>query len=79
MTETSKILTAPWLAATTLLWLLLLSGCARQPSITVLPSDRTITPLPSGNYEVTPAWLQERYRTERWLHEELKRCKEGGR
>jgi len=23
---------------------------------------------------VTPAWLQDRYRTERWLQEQLERC-----
>jgi hypothetical protein len=34
-----------------------------------------IRPLPNGNYEVTPAWLQDRYRLERWQAEKLKECK----
>jgi len=34
-----------------------------------------IRKLDNGNYEVTPAWLQERYQLERWQAEKLKECK----
>ncbi len=40
----------------------------------VIPADRMIRPLDNGNYEVTPAWLQERYRLERRQAERLKDC-----
>jgi hypothetical protein len=40
----------------------------------VIPADRLIKNLPNGNYEVTPAWLQERYEYERWLKAELERA-----
>lgn len=53
---------------------LLLTSCAPQ-RVTVIPADRMIRKLDNGNYEVTPAWLQERYRLERWQAEQLKECK----
>ncbi|WP_152514554.1 hypothetical protein [Chrysiogenes arsenatis] len=66
------------LAATAMAFLLILSSCAARPSpVVVIPADRMITPLASGNYEVTPAWLLERYDYERWLTDELADCKRG--
>ena len=41
----------------------------------MIQADRMIRPLANGNYEVTPAWLLERYRLERWQAEQLKECK----
>ena len=40
----------------------------------VLKKDQKIVRLENGNYEVTPAWLKERYEYERWLLLELERC-----
>ena len=40
----------------------------------IVPADRAIAKLPDGNYEVTPAWLQERYEIERGMTERLKGC-----
>ena len=66
--------TRPWPVTMLLLCLLCSSACVRREVLTVLPADRTVQALPNGNYEVTPAWLQDRYRTERWLQEQLERC-----
>jgi hypothetical protein len=35
-----------------------------------------ISLLPSGNYEVTPAWLKERYEYELDITDRLRRCNE---
>jgi|Deesub1362A_J573_1020465.scaffolds.fasta_scaffold00740_28 hypothetical protein len=48
-------------------------SCAFR-QVRVIPADRMIKPLPSGNYEVTPAWLKDRYEYELWMKEQLKRC-----
>ncbi|NDY41234.1 hypothetical protein G3N55_00015 [Dissulfurirhabdus thermomarina] len=64
-----------WLLVTAMLSAVCSMGCARR-DVVVIPADRMIRPLPDGNYEVTPAWLQERYRLERWQAEELKRCRQ---
>lgn len=59
--------------------LLLSSGCGlfRSPKIklSVLPADRVIKALPGGNYEVTPAWLQDRYEYERAITQQLTDCR----
>ena len=72
----------PWRKWTALLLAVMLSGsallstsCARK--LVVIPADRMIKPLPNGNYEVTPAWLQERYRFEMELKRDLEECKGG--
>lgn len=66
----------PWLLAMLMISALPLSSCAsRQQQVTVIPADRMIRPLANGNHEVTPAWLQERYRLERWQAEKLKECR----
>lgn len=76
MRPTPRLLTRLLLAATLMLSAPPLSGCAtRTPQpVTVIPADRMIRPLDNGNYEVTPAWLQERYRLERRQAERLKEC-----
>lgn len=52
-----------------------LTGCPRlQTTLSVIPADKAIKSLPDGNYEVTPAWLQERYRYEAWAADQLKQC-----
>jgi len=52
-----------------------LTSCAfRQPQIKVIPADKMILALPNGNFEVTPAWLKERYEFERWQKEQLEKC-----
>lgn len=40
----------------------------------MIPADKVIKSLPDGNYEVTPAWLQERYRFEAYAADQLKKC-----
>ena len=86
-----KRTTAPWtrrlLTVTALLSLLCLNGCltASTPalpkpappveSVRVIPADKIVLRMPNGNYEVTPAWIQERYRLESWLAEENKRLR----
>ena len=37
----------------------------------VIPADREVRALPNGNYEVTPAWLQDRYEYEAWITEQV--------
>ena len=76
-------LTRRWPIAILLICLLLSSGCGlfkSQPTttLTVLPADRVIKSLPDGNYEVTPAWLQDRYTYERTITQQLDDCKESG-
>ncbi len=73
MKTTRKRLMLLWLLVTWMLLAPLLTSCA--PRVAVIPSERLIKSLPSGNYEVTPAWLQERYRYERWAADELEKCK----
>jgi hypothetical protein len=34
-------------------------GCS--PRVLVIPADRTVKALPDGNYEITPALLQQLY------------------
>ncbi|NLF56540.1 MAG: hypothetical protein GX580_02765 [Candidatus Hydrogenedens sp.] len=43
----------------------------------MIPADRTLRALPNGNYEVTPAWLQEQYRLMRWQAEEIRKLRGG--
>jgi hypothetical protein len=74
MKTTWRGLTRRRLVATLMLSVLLLNGCASR-QVTVIPEDRMIRQLDNGNYEVTPAWLQERYRLERWQAERLKECR----
>ena len=62
------------LMAILMLSLSCLSGCGVK--VVVIPADREIKQAPDGvNYIVTPAWLQERYQHERWMQEELDKCK----
>ena len=75
MTTTPRNLTRILLAGMLMLSALPLSSCVSRQQVTVIPADRMIRPLPNGNYEVTPAWLQDRYRLERWQAEKLKECK----
>ena len=49
------------------------TGCAHR--VVVIPADQVIKPLENGNYEVTPAWLKARYEYEKYLTEELKKCR----
>ncbi|MBW7863080.1 MAG: hypothetical protein H3C30_01555 [Candidatus Hydrogenedentes bacterium] len=46
-------------------------------TVRVIPADRTLRALPNGNYEVTPAWLQEQYRLMRWQAEEIRKLRGG--
>lgn len=47
-----------------------LMSCARVKSqAVIIPADRAVTPLPDGNYQVTPAWLHDRYEYERSIKE----------
>jgi hypothetical protein len=41
----------------------------------VIPADRTVTRLPNGNYEVTPAWLLDRYEYERHMKAETEKLR----
>ena len=75
MTTTPRNLIRLLLLAMLMLSALPLSSCASPQPVMVIPADRMIRPLPNGNYEVTPAWLQDRYRLERWQAEKLKECK----
>ena len=77
MKTTSRRWMLPLLAGMLMLSALCSSGCAGKTL--VIPEDRTVRLLPNGNYEVTPAWLQDRYRYERTLLEQLTECKEGKR
>jgi len=65
-----------------LVCLLLLTGCALfkspETQVVVIPSERVIKALPNGNYEVTPAWLKERYEYEAWITEQLEGCRVSG-
>ena len=53
------------LAATLLISPLCLTSCAVR-QVRIIPADREVRKLDNGNYEVTPAWLLERYETERY-------------
>jgi hypothetical protein len=75
MNPKPKHLMRPWLPAMLLLSVLLLSACAPRQDLVVIPADREITQMDSGNYQVTPAWLQERYRYEAWITEQLEQCR----
>ena len=46
-----------------------------SPTLRVIPADRVVRALPNGNYEVTPAWIQDRYRLESWQASEIQRLK----
>ncbi len=86
-----KMTFAPWtrrlLTVTAMLSLLCLTGCltaANRPlpkpapaveTVRLIPANKVVLRLPNGNYEVTPAWLQERYRLESWQASELKRLR----
>lgn len=59
------------MAATLLASQLNLTSCASQPQVKVIPADRMIRALPNGHYEVTPAWLKDRYEYERAMKEQL--------
>lgn len=74
MIKPRKSSTRPWLPAMLMVSALLLSACAAKPTITVIPADRMVRELPDGNYEVTPAWLQERLEIERRLLRALDNC-----
>ena len=81
MKKISTRSTRPWLIATLLTCLLLSTGCGwsksqPQTTLVVLPADRTIKSLPDGNYEVTPAWLQDRYEYERTITQQLNDCRD---
>ena len=52
-------------------------GCSRTVAVVVVPASREVKLLPNGNYEVTAAWLQERYEVERSLKDQLDNCKKG--
>ncbi|MDQ7799553.1 MAG: hypothetical protein RDU76_11540 [Candidatus Edwardsbacteria bacterium] len=76
----SKKCTRLWLTAILTLWLISSTGCgllASRQTVRVIPADRAIKKLPNGNYEVTSAWLLERYEYERHLTEELEKVKKG--
>gem|GEM_PF-2834775 len=75
MRRPSRIWTALLLAAMLSGSAVPLTSCARR--VTVIPADRMVRPLPNGNYEVSPAWLQERYRFEMELKRDLEECKGG--
>lgn len=94
MKKTSARWTPPWRTATLALLLLSLTACATTPrrpapepapapaaaeTVRVIPADRTLRALPNGNYEVTPAWLQEQYRLMRWQAEEIRKLRGGGK
>lgn len=59
-----------WRPAIVAVLLIYLTSCGAKPA-RVITADRTVKPLPNGNYEVTPAWLLERYETERGLKRTL--------
>ncbi len=87
MRPTLKPWTRPLLTVTPILSLLCLAGCLTTrpplaataapptPVVKVIPADKVVTRLPDGNYEVTPAWLQERYRLESWQAAEINRLR----
>lgn len=55
--------------------LLLLNSCMpKHSNVVVIPEDRAVKKLPNGNYEVTPAWLKDRYSVERTLLLQLEKC-----
>lgn len=61
------------------LCLLCSTGCAYRQSrskVVVIPADRRIRALDNGNFEVTPAWLKERYEYEAWITHKLRECEE---
>ncbi len=70
-----KLIKPLQLAMLTLSAVFLMSCASPKEIIRVIPADRMVRELPNGNYEVTPAWLKDRYEYERWLKEELQRCK----
>lgn len=80
MQTTRRNLTRLLAAAMLALCLSCLMGCLLpQKTLAVIPADKTIKSLPDGFYEVTPAWLQERYRYERWAAEQIKSCQGGNK
>lgn len=76
MKTTRRHLTRPLMCVTLIASALLLTSCASPaPQVRVISADRMIRTLPSGNYEVTPAWLKDRYEYERALKERMEKCK----
>ncbi len=67
-------LIGPWLTAMLMISAVCLTSCADRQPVTVIPADRMIRELPDGKYSVTPAWLQDRYRQERRLRDQLDKC-----
>ena len=77
MNKTLRASTKQLLLAMLILSALCFASCVhRPPQIVVIPGDKMIKQLPNGNYEVTPAWLLERYELERWLKKELEECRQ---
>jgi hypothetical protein len=66
-----RFVAASWILAAPAL----LAACAADPQ--VISADRTIAPLPNGHFDVTGAWLTERYMLERSLRLQLDRCESG--
>ncbi len=75
-----NVLIVPWLMAMLLISASLFTGCGSRKSppveLVVIPADKQVIALPDGNYQVTPAWLQERYAYEAWITGELERCRQ---
>jgi hypothetical protein len=70
--------TALLLTATLLLSAICTTSCAsltRRDGVKVIPADRTVTRLANGNYEVTPAWLLDRYEYERHMKAETEKLR----
>ncbi len=80
MTDKLPVSTARWQIAILIISAVLLIACAsrrvREAETVVIPADRQVRALENGNYEVTPAWLQDRYQYEAWITEQLKACRD---
>lgn len=77
MTQKSKNSIRLWLPVMLMILLPLLSACGHRQDLVVIPADREIVQMDNGNYQVTPAWLQERYRYEAYITEQLDKCRKG--
>jgi len=78
--QTLKNSTGRWLIAMVMTSALLFTACASlggrnrsKSELVVITDQRVVKPLENGNYEVTPAWLQERYEYEAWITEQLEK------
>lgn len=74
MTTIRRTSTKLWLLVT----LMILAGCLMScaspaPKVVTIPADRKLTLLPDGNYQVTPAWLRDRYEYERAMKDQLEK------